>query len=324
VPTLDFSKPLFALAPLAGFTDLPFRSVVKKFGADLTVSEMISSNALVFKSKKTFKMLEKNELETPYSIQIAGSDLGIIQKAVELLNERDGIDIIDLNCGCPAPKVVNNLQGSSLLTDLPRMAETIQTIKKYSKKEYTSVKMRLGFDSKNHVEIAKLCEANGADYIAVHGRTKAGKYKAAVDYDAIKEIVDAISIPVLANGDINTPEKAKWALEYTGAAGVMIGRGAVGRPWMFQLMKNYISGVGDSKVTSTLVQEVVLEHFDQMIAHYGPHGALIFRKHLHTYSKAGYQGASKFRDLVNRIEEVNEMRETTKEFFSQEYLDKEE
>ena len=320
MPTLDFSKPLFALAPLAGFTDLPFRSVVKKFGVDLTVSEMISSNALAFKSQKTFKMLEKNPLETPYSIQIAGSDQIIIQKAIELLNERDGIDIIDLNCGCPAPKVVNNLQGSSLLTDLPKMAETIRTIKKYSNKEYTSVKIRLGFNEKNHVEIAKLCEDNGADYIAVHGRTKAGKYKSAVDYDAIKEIVDAVNIPVLANGDITSPEKAKWVLEHTGSAGVMVGRGAVGRPWMFQLMKNYINGTGESVVTSALVQEVVLEHFDQMIAHYGNHGALIFRKHLHTYSKAGYQGASKFRDLVNRIEEVNEMREVTKEFFAQEYL----
>ena len=319
MPTLDFSKPLFALAPLAGFTDLPFRSVVKKFGADLTVSEMISSNALAFKSKKTFKMLEKNELETPYSIQIAGSDQGIIRQAVELLNERDGIDIIDLNCGCPAPKVVNNLQGSSLLTDLPKMAETIRTIKEYSNKEYTSVKMRLGFNEKNHIEQAKLCEDNGADYIAVHGRTRAGRYKAAVDYEAIKEIVEAVNIPVLANGDIDSPEKAKKILEYTGAAGVMVGRGAVGRPWMFQLMKNYLNGTGSAEVTSTLVQEVVLEHFDQMIAHYGDHGALIFRKHLHTYSKAGYQGASKFRDLVNRIDTVSEMRAVTEDFFGQEY-----
>ena len=315
--TLDFSRPLFALAPLAGFTDLPFRSVVKKFGADLTVSEMISSNALAFKSKKTFKMLEKNALETPYSIQIAGSDQAVIQQAVELLNEQEGIDIIDLNCGCPAPKIVNNLQGSSLLTDLSRMAETIRTIKKYSNKEYTSVKMRLGFDSKNHVEIAKLCEDNGADYIAVHGRTKAGKYKAPVDYDAIKEIKEALSIPVIANGDIDSPQKAKWVLEHTGADGVMVGRGAVGRPWIFQLMKNHIIGSGDADVTPDLIQEVVLEHFDQMVAHYGDHGAIIFRKHLHTYSKAGYQGASKFRDLVNRIENPSEMRGVTQEFFAQ-------
>lgn len=319
MPTLDFSKPLFALAPLAGFTDLPFRSVVKKFGADLTVSEMISSNALAFKSKKTFKMLEKNPLETPYSIQIAGSDQLVIQQAVELLNEREGIDIIDLNCGCPAPKIVNNLQGSSLLTDLPKMAETIRTIKKYSNKEYTSVKMRLGFDSKNHVEIAKLCEDNGADYIAVHGRTKAGKYKAPVDYDALKEIKEAVSIPVIANGDIDSPSKAKWVLEHTGADGIMVGRAAVGRPWIFQLMKNYINGTGSPELTATLVQEVVLEHFDQMVNHYGDYGAIIFRKHLHTYSKAGYQGASKFRDLVNRIESPAEMREVTKAFFSQEY-----
>ena len=320
MPTLDFSKPLFALAPLAGFTDLPFRSVVKKFGVDLTVSEMISSNALAFKSKKTFKMLEKNPLEIPYSIQIAGSDQNIIQQAVELLNERDGIDIIDLNCGCPAPKVVNNLQGSSLLTDLPKMAETIRTIKKYSNKEYTSVKIRLGFNEKNHIEIAKLCEDNGADYIAVHGRTKAGKYKAEVDYDAIKEIVEAVNIPVLANGDIHSPQKAKWVLEHTGASGVMVGRAVVGRPWMFQLMKNYIYGTGSSEVTPALIKEVVLEHFDQMVLHYGNHGAIIFRKHLHTYSKAGYQGASKFRDLVNRIEDVSEMREVTAEFFSQKYI----
>ena len=320
MPTLDFSKPLFALAPLAGFTDLPFRSVVKKFGADLTVSEMISSNALAFRSKRTFKMLEKNVLETPYSIQIAGSDVDIIRQAVELINDQDGVDIIDLNCGCPAPKVVNNLQGSSLLTDLPQMAKTIQTIKKYSNKEYTSVKMRLGFNDKNHVEIAKLCEDNGADYIAVHGRTRAGKYKADVDYDAIKEIVEAVSIPVLANGDITTPQKAKWVLEHTGSAGVMVGRGAVGKPWIFQLMKNHINGTGSAEVTADLVQSLVLEHFDQMIAHYGEHGAIIFRKHLHTYSKAGYQGASKFRDLVNRIEDVSEMREVTETFFSQEYI----
>ncbi|MCK4441277.1 MAG: tRNA-dihydrouridine synthase family protein, partial [Sulfurovaceae bacterium] len=144
--TLNFDKPIFALAPLAGFTDLPFRSVVKKFGADLTVSEMISSNALSFQNNRTIKMLEKSPLETPYSIQIAGSNQQVIQKAVELINARDGIDIIDLNCGCPAPKVVNNLQGSSLLTDLPKMAETIKTIKKYSNKKFTSVKMRLGFN----------------------------------------------------------------------------------------------------------------------------------------------------------------------------------
>jgi len=313
--TLDFSKPLYALAPLAGFTDLPFRSVVKKFGVDLTVSEMISSNALVHNSKKTHRMLEKNPIENPYSIQIAGSDLDVIRRAVEILNERDDVDIIDLNCGCPAPKVVNNLQGSSLLTDLPQMAKVIETIKKYSNKEYTSVKFRLGFNEKNHEEIARICQESGADYIAVHGRTRAGRYKAPVDYDAIAEIKQAVSIPVIANGDIDSPDKAKWVLEHTGADGIMIGRAAVGNPWIFKQIKE-----GMAEPTSALIKEVVLEHFDQMIAHYDVYGAIVFRKNLHSYSKAGYQGASAFRNLVNQIENPVEMRLVIEEFFSQSFL----
>jgi len=310
---LDFSKPLFVLAPLAGFTDLPLRSVVKKFGADLTVSEMISSNALVYKNAKTMKMLEKSPLEEPYSVQIAGSKPNIIQGAIEVLNEQDGIDIIDLNCGCPVPKVVNNLSGSSLLTDLPTMEKAIKTIKKYSNKRYTSVKIRLGFEEKNHIEIAKLVEGAGADFIAVHGRTRSGKFKAPVDYDAIREIKKAISIPVIANGDIDTPSKAKWVLDYTGADGIMVGRGAIGKPWIFNQMKS-----GEDTPSSKLIQQVILEHYDQMINFYGEYGAILFRKHLHTYSKGGYNGASKFRDDVNRISDHIEMRDIIESFFAQE------
>ena len=316
MPSLDFSKPLYALAPLAGFTDLPFRSVVKKFGVDLTVSEMISSNALIHNSKKTYRMLEKAPIENPYSIQIAGSDLNVIREAVEIINEREDITCIDLNCGCPAPKVVNNLQGSSLLTDLPQMAKVIETIKKYSNKEYTSVKFRLGFNEKNHVEIAKLCEDAGADYIAVHGRTRAGRYKAPVDYDALAQIKQSVNIPLFANGDIDTPAKAKWVREYTGADGIMIGRAAVGKPWIFKQIKE-----GMDAPTPELIKEVVLEHFDQMIKHYDRYGAIIFRKNLHSYSKAGYQGASAFRNDVNRIEDPKEMREVIEAFFSQAFID---
>jgi len=318
--TLNFKQPLFALAPLAGFTDLPFRSVVKKFGADLTVSEMISSNALSFQNKKTLRMLEKSPLETPYSIQIAGSNPITIQKAVELINTKEDIDIIDLNCGCPAPKVVNNLQGSSLLTDLKAMGKAIETIKKYSNKRYTSVKIRLGFNEKNHVAIAKVCQESGADFIAVHGRTRAGRYKAPVDYDAIREIKENISIPVIANGDINTPQKAKWVLEYTKADGVMIGRGAIGKPWIFQQMKNYILNNDESPIKPNLIRDIVLEHFEQMIQYYGEYGVVLFRKHLHTYSKIGYKGASEFRNRVNHITDANELRETIELFFNQELI----
>ncbi|MCF6206768.1 MAG: tRNA-dihydrouridine synthase [Sulfurovum sp.] len=311
---LDFTTPLYALAPLAGFTDLPFRSVVKKFGVDLTVSEMISSNALVHKSKKTHRMLEKASSEDPYSVQIAGSDLEVIRKAVEIINEKEGVTAIDLNCGCPAPKVVNNLQGSSLLTDLPQMGRVIETIKKYSNKEYTSVKMRLGFNEKKHVEIARVAEAAGADYIAVHGRTRAGRYKAAVDYDAIREIKESVSIPVIANGDIDSPQKAQWVLEHTGADGIMIGRAAVKAPWLFAQIKE-----GMAEPSSELIRSVVLEHFDQMVAYYDKYGAIMFRKNLHAYSKAGFQGASAFRDTINRMEDPVQMREVIDAFFSQKF-----
>lgn len=314
-PSLDFSKPVYALAPLAGFTDLPFRAVAKNFGVDLTISEMISSNALIHNSKKTYKMLERAPTETPYSIQIAGSNLDVIRRAVEIINERDNITCIDLNCGCPAPKVVNNLQGSSLLTDLPQMAKVIETIKKYSNKEYTSVKFRLGFNEKNHLEIAKICEDSGADYIAVHGRTRAGRYKAPVDYDALAEIKQNISIPMFANGDIDSIEKAKWVREYTGAEGIMIGRAAVGKPWIFKQIKEDIT-----EVEPHLIKEVVLEHFDQMIKYYDEYGAIIFRKNLHSYSKAGYPGASSFRNEVNRIENPIEMRVAIEMFFSQDFI----
>ncbi|WP_242689761.1 tRNA dihydrouridine synthase DusB [Sulfurimonas aquatica] len=306
---LSFNNPIYVLAPLAGFTDLPFRSVVKKFGADLTVSEMLSSNALAHGSKKTLHMLEKSSLEDPYSVQISGSDIDIVRQAVEILNEHDGIDILDLNCGCPVPKVVGHGSGSSLLNNLPLMSDIIRTMKETSNKELTSVKIRLGFEEKNHVEIAKVVEGSGADFLAVHGRTRVGKFKAAVDYDAIREIKAAVSIPVIANGDIDSYEKAKWVLEHTGADGVMIGRGAVGSPWIFHQLRT-----GKEHIDAALKHEIIMEHFDKMIEFYGDFGVPMFRKHTHTYSK-GYKGASVLRNEVNNINDINEYRETIDSFF---------
>jgi tRNA-dihydrouridine synthase B len=308
---IDFSKPLYVLAPLAGYTDLPFRSVVKKFGADLTVSEMISSNALAYANEKTTKMLQKSPLESPYAVQIAGSNPDVIKSAVEVINAYDGVDIIDLNCGCPAPKIVSNLAGSSLLTDLKVMAKAIETIKKYSNKEYTSVKIRLGFNEKNHIEIAKICEDSGADFIAVHGRTRSGRFKSEVDYDAIGEIKSILNIPVIANGDIDNAKKAKWVLEHTECDGVMVGRAAMGKPWIFHQMKS-----GSDTLDFEIVKDVILEHFDQMIKHYGDYGAILFRKHLHTYSKLGLADASAFRDQVNKINNPLCMKELITSFFT--------
>ena len=306
---LSFKKPIYVLAPLAGFTDLPFRSVVKKFGADLTVSEMLSSNALAHGSEKTLHMLEKSPNEDPYSVQIAASEVDMARRAVEVLNEQDGIDIIDLNCGCPVPKVVGHGSGSSLLLDLPLMGSIIKTIKDTSNKNLTSVKIRLGFEKKNHIDIAKMVEDSGADFLAVHGRTRAGKFKAAVDYDAIREIKESVSIPVIANGDIDSYDKAKWVLEHTGADGVMIGRGAVGAPWIFHQLRS-----GSEHIDKNLKHEIIMEHFDKMIEFYGDYGVAMFRKHTHTYSK-GYRGASVLRNDVNSISDIKEFRETIDDFF---------
>ena len=314
MPKLSFENPLYVLAPLAGFTDLPFRSVVKKFGADLTVSEMLSSNALAHGSQKTLHMLEKSSLEDPYSVQIAGADVDIVKSAVEILNEQEGIDIIDLNCGCPVPKVVGHGSGSSLLLNLPLMGDIIKAIKDTSNKEMTSVKIRLGFEEKNHIDIAKVVEDSGADFIAVHGRTRAGKFKAAVDYDAIKEIKEAVSIPVIANGDIDSYMKAKFVLEHTGADGVMIGRGAVGAPWIFHQLRS-----GTEYIDQKLKHEIIMEHFDKMIEFYGAHGVPMFRKHTHTYSK-GYAGASILRNDVNRIVDIKEFRDMIDDFFTNSHL----
>lgn len=306
---LDFSNPIYVLAPLAGYTDLPFRSVVKKFGADLTVSEMISSNALAHGSQKTLHMLKKSPIEKPYSVQISANDPDMAKRAVEVLNEKEGIDIIDLNCGCPVPKVFGHGSGSALLNDLPRLQAILSAIADTSNKSMRSAKIRLGVNEKNHVEIAKSIEQTGVDFIAVHGRTRAGKYKAPVDYDAIKEVKDAVSIPVIANGDIDSYEKGKWVLEHTGCDGIMIGRGAVGAPWIFHQLKEQSSEISDQ-----IKHSIIMEHFDKMVEFHGDRGVVMFRKHTHTYSK-GYKGASKLRDSVNHISDIQEYRDVLDDFF---------
>jgi len=306
---ISFDKPLYVLAPLAGFTDLPFRSVVKKFGADLTVSEMISSNALAHGSEKTLKMLEKNLNEDPYSVQISGADVDIVRRAVEVLNRQEGIDVIDLNCGCPVPKVFGHGSGSALLNDLPRLASILKTIKESSNKSTTTAKIRLGVDEKIHLDIAKVIEESGVDFLAVHGRTRAGKFKAEVDYDAIAEIKAAVGIPVIANGDIDSFEKAQWVLEHTKADGVMIGRGAVGAPWIFHQLKT-----GSADISLEIKYAIIMEHYDKMIEFYGPRGVAMFRKHVHTYSK-GYLGASVLRERVNHVTDTTEFRKILNDFF---------
>ncbi|MDD3343840.1 MAG: tRNA-dihydrouridine synthase [Sulfurospirillaceae bacterium] len=307
---IDFSQGILALAPLAGFTDPPFRSVVKKFGADVTFSEMISANALKYHSIKTHGMIQKSPQETPYIVQIAGSDLDVIKEAVLILNDIEGIDGIDLNCGCPVPKVVSQEAGSSLLLNLPKLQKILETIKTHSNKQYTSAKVRLGFTTKIPEEIAKACEDAGVDFMSIHGRTRSGGYKAEVDYEAIARARQSVKIPVIANGDITSYEKALRVKEITGCNSLMIGRGAVGNPWIFYQIKNSLSIVEKSKML-----EIVLEHYHAMLDFYGDRGVSIFRKHLHTYSK-GLQEAADFRNRINRIENVSVMEEEIINFFA--------
>lgn len=305
---IDFSSKPLVLAPLAGYSDLPLRGVVKRFGCDLTISEMISSNALAYNDKKTLKMLEKNELETPFIVQISGNNPNIVKKAVEVLNKFEHIDGIDLNCGCPAKKVVAHGSGGALLTNLELLKEILITIKENSNKRYLSAKIRLGFDEKNGVNITKAIQSVGVDFISVHGRTKKQGYSGNSDFMAIKEIKQSVQIPVIANGDINS-KNAKEVLCFTCADGLMIGRASIGNPWVFYEIKS------GKSVSKEMKKEIILAHFDEMIKFYGKKGATLFRKHIHQYSK-GYENASEFRDMINRIDDAQISRLKIEEFFS--------
>jgi len=305
---LPFKYPIIALAPLAGYTDLPFRKVVKKYDADWTISEMINANALKYKNEKTLKMIQKNENETPYSVQIAAHNAEVAKAAVEVLNEYDFIDGIDLNVGCPVKKAIKSGYGGNLLNEPDNLSEIISTIAKTHNKKFFSVKMRIGFDEINGVERAKLIEDSGAEILTVHGRTVKQMYLGETNYEEIKNIKAALKIPVLANGNIDSYEKAKWVMDYTDADGVMIGRGSIGNPWIFREIKLQRS------VTKEEKKDVIIEHLKAMIEWYGEYGVVLFRKHLHTYSK-GYKGASEFRTKVNSITSSKELLQLVEEFF---------
>ncbi|MCX2716985.1 tRNA-dihydrouridine synthase [Helicobacter sp. MIT 21-1697] len=306
---MEFNN-LLMLAPLAGYTDLPFRSVVKSFGVDITVSEMISSHALVYNNVRTLKMIEKSPEEQPYSVQISGSKEEVITRAVEILNAQKGIDVIDLNCGCPAPKVANHGNGSGLLKDLHLLVKIANLIKDKATTPYTSLKVRLGFDKKIPNEIAQALKDVKSDFVVIHGRTRADGYKKErIDYDAIATIKSQISLPVIANGEIDSVSKAQKVLSHTGANGVMIGRAALTSPWIFWQIKNQTQDI-----PPIIKKELVLKHFKKMVEFYGERGAIMFRKNLHAYAK-GHEGASVFRNVINNVSDVHSITQYIEEFF---------
>ncbi|HOA79745.1 MAG TPA: tRNA dihydrouridine synthase DusB, partial [Defluviitaleaceae bacterium] len=239
IADVNIPNPVF-LAPMAGVTDLPFRLLCKEMGCGLVYTEMISAKGLFYGNENTKLLLEVDEKEHPVAVQIFGSDAEIMSQMAKKLEETD-IDIIDINMGCPAPKIVKNNEGSALMRNPKKIGEIVKAVSSSVKKPVT-IKIRKGFDDNNinAVEVAKIAEENGAAAIAVHGRTREQFYSGRADWDIIKQVKEAVSIPVIANGDVFSPEDAKRLFEETNCNAIMVGRAAQGNPWIFKRILHYL------------------------------------------------------------------------------------
>lgn len=304
------------LAPMAGVTDRPFRQLCRKLGAGMAVSEMVASNSLLWGSEKT-KRRANHEGETdPRSVQIMGADPQMMADAARY-NADNGAQIIDINMGCPAKKVCNVAAGSALLQNEKLVGEILDAVVGAVDVPVT-LKIRTGWDTdnRNGVTIGRIAESAGIQALAVHGRTRACAYKGQAEFDTIAAIKAAINIPVVANGDITSPERAKAVLEYTQADAVMIGRAAQGRPWIFREINHYLqTGEKLPEPGTKEVRDILLEHLQNLYAFYGEYtGVRMARKHISWYSKGQRHGAA-FRQAVNQAETVKDQLQITKDFF---------
>ena len=303
------------LAPMAGVTDLPFRIIVEKFNPGLVCTEMVSSKALYYGDEKTKKLLKTEGEKHPISMQIFGSDpetMGFAAKYVSNI-----ADIVDINMGCPAPKVVKNGDGSRLLLDLNKVEEIIKAVVTNSKVPVT-LKFRKGWDNKNIVacEVAKIAEKNGISAITIHGRTRDEFYGGKADLDIIKKVKESVNIPVIGNGDIVDEESAKNMFEYTGVDGIMIGRGSMGNPWIFGQIQYYLKN--GQKMNKPTIQEkfqILKEHIELDIQEKGEIVALNeMRKHIAWYTK-NLKDSSSFRNEINNINNKEELMNKIEEYF---------
>lgn len=304
------------LAPMAGVTDLPFRLLCKEQGAGLLCMEMVSAKAIYYNNKNTEALLEIQEAEQPVSLQLFGSDPDILSEMAKRIEERP-FSILDINMGCPVPKVVNNQEGSALMKN-PKLVEQIvgKTVKAIKKP--VTVKIRKGFDetSVNAVEIAKIAEAAGAAAIAVHGRTRAQYYSGKADWDIIRQVKEAVKIPVIGNGDVDSGDAAKKLMEQTGCDGIMIGRAVRGNPWLFGQINTFLeSGEIQEKPSREEVKRTILLHAKLQLQYKGEYiGIREMRKHLSWYT-AGYPNSARMRQKINEMESFAELEENLKLIF---------
>jgi tRNA-dihydrouridine synthase B len=306
------------VAPMAGVTDRPFRNLCKRFGAGLAVSEMVASNPALRETAKSQRRIDHRGEAQPISVQIAGADPQTMAEAARFQVE-NGAQIVDINMGCPAKKVCNVAAGSALLRDEPLVARILESVVK-AVDTPVSLKIRTGWNAeqRNAVRVARIAEEAGVQLLAVHGRTRACGYVGAAEYDTIRDVKRATRLPVIANGDIRTPEEAKRVLDYTGVDGIMIGRAAQGRPWIFREIDHYLAT--GQRLPPPLVNEirdVLVAHLEELYRLYGRDtGIRVARKHIAWYT-VGLRGAAEFRAAMNRLETCEEQIAAVNQYFDE-------
>ena len=306
------------VAPMAGVTDRPFRQLCKTLGAGVAVSEMVTSNSLLYGSEKTRRRADHTGEVDPISVQIAGAEPAMLAEAARF-NVDQGAQIIDINMGCPAKKVCNVMAGSALMQDEPLVGRILAAVVNAVPEVPVTLKFRTGWnrENKNAPMVARIAEESGIQLIAIHGRTRADQYMGDAEYDTIKLVKSQRSIPVIANGDITSPQKAKFVLDHTGADGVMIGRAAQGRPWIFREIEHFLK-TGEILPPPRVdeIHRVMVAHIEDLYGFYGiERGLRVARKHISWYTK-GLVGSASFRHAMNQLETVAEQRAAIDQFFA--------